>query len=814
MNDSSDFSSIQKAAIQQVFTTSALQFPSLASYRSWLESQGGASGVMRTTAVIEADLNQDGVHELIVQFSSYPNGALGLSSNAETPNRLVVFGLDSAGVISDLTATYLPSNTNSAVSLAGQVAGFAIGDINGDNRLDIVYALNRDDGRSQQSNLASNNAVMLSQNDGSFKLISVDAGPGQATAVSDSVMILSRGADALPQVVFSTKALTQDGGAALLAYRLEGTGVNARLQWLGTSAVDNSNKLLPLSEYQFDAGAPTERFLALDDTRGVVQYRVNADSSLIETGASLPLDVEELSIRTAVGKIGEFSTEPSSVKIYSAGDQRYVVHGFEAASYLKPASGAEEVLVVALRLQQISVREDETGDWIVSSLGPEHSLLRFVSPGVYEPGTPEFVSFKSESDSTLRVAGIKAVDLNGDGHQDIAVSYLGGTPSTAIFINSGSGNFYKVNSSALADISSLIRGTRGDVEPSFVSLGPDQVVDLLFVNGPSTYNAGNFYLFHGTGALGTGPDFSKPPVIGFNERYFLENNQEALVAVDTGIVSSGLEYFLLQGSPSDVVIFAPGTRLQGTSGPDVMRAREGPEYIAADAGNDRIYPGEGNDTVFGGDGIDTVIYAGERSQYKLTKTVFQGQQAWAVRDPIAGELDYLVGVEKLEFAQQFPEGPSSEVTLDIEGNPAVAFRLYRAAFAREPDLAGLGYWVDVLISNKNDPKIAPDQNLLLLDIASAFVGSPEFKSLYGDNVPSGDYVLNLYKNTLGRNPLDTNPVTGLPYDAPGYEYWKSVLDAGFTTRQNMFVFFSESTENRNAVAELIGQGIEYIPWSG
>ncbi|NBW26003.1 MAG: DUF4214 domain-containing protein [Betaproteobacteria bacterium] len=74
-------------------------------------------------------------------------------------------------------------------------------------------------------------------------------------------------------------------------------------------------------------------------------------------------------------------------------------------------------------------------------------------------------------------------------------------------------------------------------------------------------------------------------------------------------------------------------------------------------------------------------------------------------------------------------------------------------------------------------------------------------------MPSGDYVLNLYKNTLGRNPLDTNPVTGLPYDAPGYEYWKSVLDAGFTTRQNMFVFFSESTENRNAVAELIGQGI-------
>ena len=149
--------------------------------------------------------------------------------------------------------------------------------------------------------------------------------------------------------------------------------------------------------------------------------------------------------------------------------------------------------------------------------------------------------------------------------------------------------------------------------------------------------------------------------------------------------------YLSQGSPPDALIFAPGTRLTGTSLADLIRAREGSELIDAGVGNDRIYPGQGNDTVLGGGGLDTVFYEGQRSQYKVSKTTYQGQNAWQVSDPIEGEVDLLVGIEKLEFAQALPDNPASEVTLDIDGNPAIAFRLYRAAFAREPDLAGLGY---------------------------------------------------------------------------------------------------------------------------
>ena len=812
MNDSIN-SAIIKAASQPFFTPSSAQWPSLAAYRGWLESQGGAPGVMKTNALIETDLNGDGQSELIIQFTSYPAGSLGASSNLPTPNRLVIFASDAKGNLTDVTSNYIASAVNGAVALDGQIAGFAVGDLNGDQRPDLAFAVNRDDGRAQSSNLSAQSAALVSQQNGSFKLVSIDVSAKVPSSVAESVAILSSAGTSLPQMVFSTKELQVDAGASLVRYVIQPNDPNATPLWLSSMIVENTVTLVQKGSINAQSTASTS-LLGLDQDRGVVQFRVNSDGSLTETGANFPIEVSVRVFKTATGTIGEFTTEPRTAKTCVLGDALYLLRGIDAASYVLAARGTDPIIAVALRLQRVTAVEDENGDWTVTALGAERSLLQFVSPGVYEPGTPEIGVFKGDTESSLQVVGIEALDVDGDGHQDLAISYQGGTPSLSLYMNAGNGNFYPVGASAIPDITDLVRGVRGDVFPTLVHLGPDQAVDLLFVNTSQSLNAGNFYAFQGTGAIGSGPGFSDSAVIGFNEKYYLENNEEALTALETGLYPSGLAHYLAQGNVKDVLIFAPGTHLSGTAGNDLIRAREGAELIEGFAGNDLLYPGDGNDTVFGGDGLDIVAYAGQRAQYKATKLTYQGQSAWQLNDPVSGETDLLIGVEKLQFAQAFDGDPLSEVTLDVEGNPAIAFRLYRAAFAREPDLAGLGYWVDVLIQNQNNPSIAPDQNILLLDIASAFVGSAEFKALYGDDVSSGDYVLNLYKNTLGRDPLELNPATGTAYDQAGYEYWKSVLDAGATTRQHMFVFFSESKENRDAVADLIGQGIEYIPWGG
>jgi hypothetical protein len=109
-----------------------------------------------------------------------------------------------------------------------------------------------------------------------------------------------------------------------------------------------------------------------------------------------------------------------------------------------------------------------------------------------------------------------------------------------------------------------------------------------------------------------------------------------------------------------------------------------------------------------------------------------------------------------------------------------------------------------------DPSLSPEQNPYLLAVAKSFVESNEFKDKYGDAVSNDVFVLNLYRNALGRDPRVPDPVTG-KID-PGYAYWLDVLNKNYASRSDVFVYFSESAENKAAVAQVIAAGIEYVPW--
>jgi hypothetical protein len=130
------------------------------------------------------------------------------------------------------------------------------------------------------------------------------------------------------------------------------------------------------------------------------------------------------------------------------------------------------------------------------------------------------------------------------------------------------------------------------------------------------------------------------------------------------------------------------------------------------------------------------------------------------------------------------------VALDLDGVAAQAYRIYRAAFDRVPDLAGLGYWIDRL-----------DHDATLRDIADGFAHSQEFIDLYGSAASNADIVTRLYHNILHREP-----------DAAGYNYWLNILDTKQATLNYVLAFFSESAENQDGVAELIANGIAYTPY--
>lgn len=129
------------------------------------------------------------------------------------------------------------------------------------------------------------------------------------------------------------------------------------------------------------------------------------------------------------------------------------------------------------------------------------------------------------------------------------------------------------------------------------------------------------------------------------------------------------------------------------------------------------------------------------------------------------------------------------IAFDLDGIAGQAFRIYRAAFNRSPDEQGLGFWIDQM-----------DRGMTLEAVAQGFVSSAEFGALYGANPSNEETVSKFYQNVLHRAP-----------DPAGYDYWVGVLNRKLATTASVLAAIGESSENKQAVAPSISNGIVYVP---
>lgn len=202
--------------------------------------------------------------------------------------------------------------------------------------------------------------------------------------------------------------------------------------------------------------------------------------------------------------------------------------------------------------------------------------------------------------------------------------------------------------------------------------------------------------------------------------------------------------------------------LAGTENGNIITAVQNFEF--GNAANDWLQTTASNDILDGGAGLDTAIYGGIRAEYTLARTS-SGMTAFSASEGT----DTLVSIERLQFTDE-------TIAFDLDGNAGQVYRLYQAAFNRVPDQAGLGDWIDGM-----------DHGMGLSQVATGFINSAEFKSLYGNNPSDSAFVTLLYDNVLHRAP-----------DAGGYAYWMNELAHG-VNREQALIGFSESTENKVAL---------------
>lgn len=220
----------------------------------------------------------------------------------------------------------------------------------------------------------------------------------------------------------------------------------------------------------------------------------------------------------------------------------------------------------------------------------------------------------------------------------------------------------------------------------------------------------------------------------------------------------------------------------GSAFADGLVGYAGNDSFNAGAGDDRIHGGAGNDTINGQDGKDTAVYSGARANYTVTRTA----NGFTVADKTGAEgTDIVTGVERLVFAD-------GGVALDVDTSSlgGQAYRIYKAAFARTPDSGGVGFWMSAL-----------DKGMSLVDIATGFIASDEYKKAYGTNLSNRELITKYYENILGRAP-----------EQGGLDFWVGVLDNKAASVAQVLASISESGENITGTAALIANGFDYTPY--
>ncbi len=138
-----------------------------------------------------------------------------------------------------------------------------------------------------------------------------------------------------------------------------------------------------------------------------------------------------------------------------------------------------------------------------------------------------------------------------------------------------------------------------------------------------------------------------------------------------------------------------------------------------------------------------------------------------------------MNVERLDFSD-------AHLASDVDGNAGQIYRLYKAAFARTPDLAGLGGWIGGMDAGA----------VTLEQAAGSFIASAEFQALYGANPSNSQFVTSLFLNVFGRGPSSGDA-----------GYWVDQIANGVQTRAQVLAFFSETSENKTYTASLTANGI-------
>jgi hypothetical protein len=315
------------------------------------------------------------------------------------------------------------------------------------------------------------------------------------------------------------------------------------------------------------------------------------------------------------------------------------------------------------------------------------------------------------------------------------------------------------------------------IEPDPGKYSPLDIAALQYLYGPSSaYHSGDTRYTIGRDALMIGDGSGKDTIDGSAQ------TQDLTLSLEAGVwshVGPQAERITARGQIT-IDIGSVIENAIGGSGNDHIEGNATSNKISGGAGNDVLRGAGGSDTIDGDAGLDTAVFSGARADYKLQ----QSMGSVFVLDTTGGEgMDVLNGIERVVFGD-------GALAFDIDGTAGKTYQLYAAAFDRQPDLGGLGFWIDAM-----------DRGASLVEVATEFTKSIEFAVLYGATRTAEHFLDKVYEHMLHRAP-----------DPGGYAYWLKVMQNGATEGQ-VLAGISGSNELHDLLIGQMQKGIDYLPFA-
>ena len=465
--------------ISTVFDTTGYELP----YPNDLLSGLCEESVPIFTSILSpVDINLDSYNDLIVHYWCGPK-EFGVYIDTPVPDAVVAFKNNG-----DETFTIANSEVFGQEVLSFGAASRKVveADFNGDGYLDILYALNKEDGRSQAGDAAgaSNEApqsILLSNGDGTYA--PADLGYSEWVHAVDAAQLPSGNFDAVISGFRSpdVRGFRYEGQAfqSVTDYSSPGGPVNR----FGASTL----KFLP--EYTIGSGST----LAISDS-GDCGIQVNLSSFSKASGEWLFSDKTDFNCRTIQNAYENYTGEVGDLPLVTIDGQDYTGGGFgnDESCALELSPGDRPVAVVKYSAQPI------TGNYVEGVVYKQGELTVENKINIFEVSDSGLALktgvIEGHDVSTLFTFGA-CRDINNDGYDDLVLLQNAGGGGEAtntrnkpiIYLNDKENHLVKMDLEGIPEIpvgdnnfDYLIHGFLAD-------MNGDSIEDLVYYRASRSY---------------------------------------------------------------------------------------------------------------------------------------------------------------------------------------------------------------------------------------------------------------------------------------------------------------------------------------